>query len=50
MEVSKKRTSGLVRIREGLGEDDHRLKLGGRKRSDDAVRRVRFKVRFMIER
>jgi hypothetical protein len=50
MEVCKERASGLVRIRDGLGEDDHRLKLGGRKRSDDAVRRVRFQVRFMIER
>jgi hypothetical protein len=50
MEVCRERTSGLVGIREGLGEDDHRFKLGGRKRSDDGVRRVRFQVRFMIER
>jgi hypothetical protein len=31
MEVSKERTLGLVGIREGLGENDHRFKLGGRK-------------------
>jgi hypothetical protein len=48
MEVSKERTLGLVGIREGLGEDDHRFKLGGKKLSDDAVHRVRFQVRFMI--
>jgi len=50
MEVCKERASGLIGIREELGEDDHRLKLGGKKHSDDAVRRVRFQVRFMIER